>query len=75
MVTDTTDLDRWTGLGQPFLLLSGEVTWDPMPATMRALAAAAPIAKHMVLAGQSHFATHTAPQQFADAVLSYLSDS
>jgi pimeloyl-ACP methyl ester carboxylesterase len=53
-------------------LLSGEATWAPMPATMDALAAAMPSAQHVRLAGQSHFVTHTAPEQFADAVLSYL---
>ena len=74
MVADAAGLDQWRGIRIPFLLLSGEDTWEPMPATMQALAAAVPNAEHVRLAGQSHFATHTAPQQFADAVISYLVD-
>jgi pimeloyl-ACP methyl ester carboxylesterase len=72
MAADTLDLQRWSAITQPLLLLSGADTWEPMPDTMRALAHALPSAEHVRLAGQSHFATHTAPQQFADAVLSHL---
>jgi pimeloyl-ACP methyl ester carboxylesterase len=75
MTADSTDLARWSAISDPLLLLSGDSTWDPMPATMRALAAVIPGLQHSVLAGQSHFATHAAPQQFADAVLSYLRTS
>jgi pimeloyl-ACP methyl ester carboxylesterase len=72
MAADTLDLQRWSGITRPLLLLSGADTWEPMPETMRALAEALPSAEHVRLAGQSHFATHTAPQQLADSLLPFL---
>jgi pimeloyl-ACP methyl ester carboxylesterase len=72
MAADTLDLQRWSGIAQHLLLLSGTDTWAPMPETMRALAHVLPSAEYVRLAGQSHFATHTAPQQLADSILPFL---
>jgi pimeloyl-ACP methyl ester carboxylesterase len=59
----------------PTLLLQGSQTWDPMPVTMDALAAALPVApRRVILAGASHFASHTAPATFTDAVRSFVGD-
>ncbi|WP_088990600.1 alpha/beta fold hydrolase [Micromonospora chokoriensis] len=52
----------------PTLLLAGADTWEPMPTTVNASAAAMPTARHVVRPGQSHFATMTAPHLFADAL-------
>jgi pimeloyl-ACP methyl ester carboxylesterase len=72
MTADTTDIARWSGITAPTLLLQGSDTWPPMPATMEALAAALPSAARTVLPGQSHFATHTAPDLFAAALTEFL---
>jgi pimeloyl-ACP methyl ester carboxylesterase len=64
----TADSPEVTRIGGPVLLLQGSDTWAPMPATMDALAGSLPKATRAVLPGQSHFATHTAPELFADTV-------
>ena len=73
MVADSLDVTRWAGIGGPVLLMEGSDTWAPMPATMAALAEALPKATRAVLAGQSHFATHTAPELFAETVRRFAS--
>ncbi|MCO8271131.1 alpha/beta hydrolase [Actinoplanes sp. TRM 88003] len=72
MTADTTDLARWAGIAVPTLLLQGSDTWPPMPDTMEALAAALPSAARTILRGQSHFASHTGPEQFAAALIDFL---
>ncbi len=74
MTADSTDVRRWTGIEVPVLLIQGAQTWAPMPATMDALADALPKADRVVLHGQSHFATHTAPDMFAAAVRRHLGE-
>jgi pimeloyl-ACP methyl ester carboxylesterase len=73
MTADETDYRRWAGIEVPTLLMQGEQTWEPMPTTMDALAEALPKAVRVVLSGQSHFATHTAPEMFARMLNSFLS--
>ncbi|MFC7533054.1 alpha/beta fold hydrolase [Actinoplanes sp. GCM10030250] len=68
MAADVPDLARWAGLEVPVTLIQGSETWSPMPETMDALGAAMPFASRVVLPGQSHFATHTAPEMFAEVV-------
>src|SRR3954466_7935518 len=72
MAHDDTEMDRWADVDVPVLLLQGEKTWAPVPATMDALAAVLPSVTRVVLAGQAHFATHTAPALFAQAVTKFL---
>lgn len=48
--------------------MQGADTWEPMPTTMNALAAALPAARRVIWPGQSHFATVTAPDLVADAL-------
>ena len=59
------DMTQWADVSLPVVLLQGADTWDPMPQTMNELAASLPRVTQRVLAGQSHFATHTAPALFA----------
>jgi len=65
---DGTDVGRWRAIGVPVLLMQGGQTWEPMPSTMDALAAAIPGVRRTVWPGQSHFATMTAPGLMADAL-------
>ena len=73
MVADAPDLSRWGSLAVPTLLLHGERTWPPMPETMLALHAALPVgSQRTTLAGQTHFATHESPAQFAAIVRAFI---
>jgi pimeloyl-ACP methyl ester carboxylesterase len=72
MTADTPDVDRWAAVTTPTLLVQGADTWAPMPATMDSLAAALPCVTRAVLAGQAHFATHTAPALFATTITEFL---
>ncbi len=74
MAGDTTDVQRWRSIAVPVLLLQGDQTWAPVPATVDALADALPTAARVVLPGQSHFAPHAAPQMFATALREFLRD-
>jgi pimeloyl-ACP methyl ester carboxylesterase len=74
MTADTPDVHRWTQIDVPILLMQGSDTWPPMPATMDVLAGALPNAARVVLPGQSHFATHTAPEMFAHTLRTFLHD-
>jgi pimeloyl-ACP methyl ester carboxylesterase len=72
MAADEPDTGRWANVDVPALLMQGSATWAPMPETMDALAAALPRVTRAMLAGQAHFATHTAPAEFSAAVERFL---
>jgi pimeloyl-ACP methyl ester carboxylesterase len=72
MAADDPDLSRWAAISLPTLIMQGGETWSPMPATMDALAKAMPAATRVTLPGQSHFATHTAPELFAAELAKFL---
>ncbi|XVV15726.1 alpha/beta fold hydrolase [Actinoplanes sp. CA-131856] len=58
----------------PTLILQGADTWDPMPASMDALAAALPHAHRISWPGQSHFAPSLAPELMATALRNFWTD-
>jgi pimeloyl-ACP methyl ester carboxylesterase len=72
MASDETDVDRWTDITIPTLLMQGANSWPPIPSTMERLASVLPAAHRCVLVGQSHFATHTAPELFAAELRRFL---
>ncbi len=74
MVEDEDDYRRWGTIAVPVLLRQGELTRAPMPQAMAESSAPLPGVRlqRRVLAGQSHIATHTAPEVFADAVREFL---
>jgi pimeloyl-ACP methyl ester carboxylesterase len=72
MASDETGITRWSDIGIPTLLMQGANSWPPIPSTMERLATALPAASRTVLDGQSHFATHTAPELFAEKLLQFL---
>jgi pimeloyl-ACP methyl ester carboxylesterase len=72
MAGDAADIRRWAHIDVPVLLMQGSDTWPPMPATMDALADVLLTAGPAVLAGQSHFASHTAPEMFAGTIREFL---
>jgi len=72
MASDETDVDRWADITIPTLLMQGANSWQPIPSTMERLAGVLPAAHRIVLEGQSHFATRTAPELFATELLRFL---
>lgn len=72
MVGDEGGFARWSAVDLPVLLMQGAESWSPIPETMDALAAALPDVERVTWAGQSHFATHTAPDLVADAVRGFI---
>jgi pimeloyl-ACP methyl ester carboxylesterase len=75
LVADRPDTARWSAIATPTLLLHGTDTWDPVPASTEALAAALPRATRVALEGQSHFATATAPELVADALARFYDEA
>jgi pimeloyl-ACP methyl ester carboxylesterase len=71
MAHDETDIACWSGIDVPMLLMQGADSWPPIPSTMEQLAMALPGARRVVLEGHSHFATHTAPELFAENLLNF----
>jgi pimeloyl-ACP methyl ester carboxylesterase len=74
LTDDSPDPARWSSITVPTLLMQGADTWEPMPTTMDALAAALPPARRVSWPGQSHFATMTAPGLVADALRDFFAD-
>jgi pimeloyl-ACP methyl ester carboxylesterase len=72
MAGDENRVTRWSDITIPTLLMQGADSWPPIPSTMQRLATAMPAASRTVLEGQSHFATHTAPELFAKKLLQFL---
>lgn len=68
LAADSAGTGQWADISLPTVLLEGADTWEPMPSTMDELAAVLPSVTRRTLAGQSHFATHTAPDLFAEVV-------
>jgi pimeloyl-ACP methyl ester carboxylesterase len=75
LADDSTDLARWSSITVPALIMQGADTWEPMPATMNALAAAVPAARRVSWPGQSHFATMTAPDLVAGELLTFFAEA
>jgi pimeloyl-ACP methyl ester carboxylesterase len=61
MAADSPDVTRWSSIAVPVLLMQGADTWEPIPTGMDQLAAVLPDPHRVIWAGQSHFATATAP--------------
>jgi pimeloyl-ACP methyl ester carboxylesterase len=68
MAADTADINRWTTIDVPILLMQGGDTWAPLATGMDDLAAALPAARRVVWDGESHFATSTVPELVVDAL-------
>ncbi len=68
MGADSTDLVRWQAVPVPVLLLQGGASWPPLPDTMDGLAAALPHVTREIWPDETHFAVHTSPSLFTDAI-------
>lgn len=72
MAADTVDLERWSAVTVPTLLMRGSDTWQPMPETLDRLAAALPQVTLVVFPGQMHFAPSVVPQAVAAEIARFL---
>ncbi|WP_329456087.1 alpha/beta fold hydrolase [Streptomyces sp. NBC_01497] len=72
MAADTSDVERWSGVTAPVLLMRGADTWQPMPATLDRLAAALPEVTLTSFPGQTHFAPSVVPDAVAAEIDRFL---
>ena len=72
MSLDVADVERWSVVAAPVLLMQGGLSWSPLPEGMDRLAAALPRAQRVSWSDQSHFATAAAPARVADAIQRFL---
>ncbi|MFD7292402.1 alpha/beta fold hydrolase [Streptomyces sp. NPDC059897] len=72
LIADSADVDRWSDITVPTLLMRGADTWDPMPATLDRLAAALPKVTYTSFPGQMHFAPSLVPDAVAAEIADFL---
>jgi pimeloyl-ACP methyl ester carboxylesterase len=72
MARDTIDVDRWSCINVPVLLMQGGQSWAPLPEGMDRLAHAIRHAHRVIWPDQSHFATATVPSRVAATIQSFI---
>ncbi|MFB7651254.1 MULTISPECIES: alpha/beta fold hydrolase [unclassified Streptomyces] len=72
MAADSVDVERWSAVTVPTLLMRGADTWQPMPATLDRLASALPHVIYTTFPGQMHFAPSVVPEDVAAEITRFL---
>ncbi|MFJ9174415.1 alpha/beta fold hydrolase [Streptomyces sp. NPDC102360] len=72
LIADSPDVERWSDVTAPTLLMRGADTWQPMPAALDRLAAALPHVTYTALPGQTHFAPSLVPDTVAAQIADFL---
>ncbi|MFF0739039.1 alpha/beta fold hydrolase [Streptomyces sp. NPDC004111] len=72
MAADSVDVERWSAVSVPTLLMRGADTWQPMPATLDRLAAVLPHVTYTTFPGQMHFAPSVVPEAVAAEITRFL---
>ncbi|MEU8995428.1 alpha/beta hydrolase [Streptomyces caniferus] len=72
MAADTVDVERWSAVTVPTLLMRGADTWQPMPETLERLATVLPHVTHVTFPGQMHFAPSVVPEAVAAEIARFL---
>ena len=72
MANDTVEMERWSRIDVPVLLMQGGQSGSPLPEGMDLLASAIPQAQRVVWSDQSHFATVTVPSRVAETIQQFL---
>ena len=72
MAADSVDVERWSSVTVPTLLMRGADTWQPMPDTLDRLAAALPRVTLTAFPGQTHFAPSLVPDAVAEKIADFL---
>lgn len=68
----TTDVQHWSEIQVPTLLMAGADSWDDLVASTAALRGALPAATSVTWPGQTHFANMLAPELVADTLRDFL---
>jgi pimeloyl-ACP methyl ester carboxylesterase len=71
---DATYADAWPTVGQPALFLTGALDANSTPAMARAMAAAAPRGRAVVIEGRGHMVPMTAPAAVTAALRTWLAE-
>ncbi|MCG3041766.1 alpha/beta fold hydrolase [Streptomyces fenghuangensis] len=72
MAADSVDVERWSTVNVPTLLMRGADTWQPMPATLDRLATALRHVTYTTFPGQMHFAPSVVPEAVAAEIARFL---
>jgi pimeloyl-ACP methyl ester carboxylesterase len=72
MAADMVDVERWSAVTVPTLLMRGADTWQPMPETLDRLASALPQVTLASFPGQMHFAPSVIPEAVAAEIAGFL---
>ncbi|KMS69567.1 hypothetical protein ACM01_34640 [Streptomyces viridochromogenes] len=72
MAADSVDVERWSAVTVPTLLMRGADTWQPMPATLDRLATALPHVTFTTFPDQMHFAPSVVPEAVAGEIARFL---
>lgn len=72
MAADTAEVERWSAVTVPTLLMRGADTWQPMPETLDRLATALPRVTLTTFPGQTHFAPSVIPEAVAAEIADFL---
>ncbi|MFH9293561.1 alpha/beta fold hydrolase [Streptomyces sp. NPDC017520] len=72
MAADSVDVERWSLVSVPTLLMRGADTWQPMPATLDRLATALSHVTYTTFPGQMHFAPSVVPEAVAAEIARFL---
>ena len=73
MAADAVDMERWSVVTVPTLLMRGADTWQPMPETLGRLATTLPDVTLTTFPGQMHFAPSMVPEVVAAEIARFLS--
>ncbi|MGD6749005.1 alpha/beta fold hydrolase [Streptomyces sp. BH105] len=72
LIADSADVERWSDVTVPTLLMRGADTWEPMPSAIDRLAAALPKVTYTTFPGQMHFAPSLVPDDVAAEIADFL---
>ncbi|MFE3390266.1 alpha/beta fold hydrolase [Streptomyces anulatus] len=72
MAADSVEVERWSAVTTPTLLMRGADTWQPMPATLDRLATALPHVTYTTFPDQMHFAPSVVPEEVATEIARFL---
>lgn len=72
MAADSVEVERWSAVTTPTLLMRGADTWQPMPATLDRLATALPHVTYTMFPDQMHFAPSVVPEEVATEIARFL---
>ncbi|WP_425839713.1 alpha/beta fold hydrolase [Streptomyces fractus] len=72
LIADSSDVERWSDVTVPTLLMRGADTWEPMPSTLDRLATALPQVTYRTFPGQMHFAPSLVPDAVAAEIAAFL---